>query len=235
MADGGGKNCPRVFAGGFHQDERIEMQTGSQPSKHRKTLTDWAKHASKGFLEPLAGFLFRMGVEPNFLSFAGFLLALASGVLAALGRFPQSGLMLLLSGILDALDGTLARLAGKASGFGAFFDSFMDRYSEAALFFGMACWATFENRHDLVLLVILSLVGSVMVSYARARAEGLGIACNVGLFSRMERFIVLIGALLSGQLFWGLLFLALMANVTAFQRLFHVAKESRAGQPLAGP
>ncbi|PIP35218.1 MAG: CDP-alcohol phosphatidyltransferase [Desulfobacterales bacterium CG23_combo_of_CG06-09_8_20_14_all_52_9] len=208
------------------------MESGSQTEAKRRTLTDWAKHASKGILEPLARLLLKLGLEPNFLSFIGFLLAVAAGSLSAVGRFPQSGCVFLLSGIIDALDGTLARIGRLESRFGAFFDSFLDRYSESALFLGIAYWSTFEARHDLVLLAILSLVGSYMVSYARARAEGVGISCRIGLFSRMERFIILVLALLSGQLFLGLVFLAIMANVTAFQRLVHVARQSRREQDL---
>jgi len=193
--------------------------------RHRKTLTESVKKASKGFLEPAARFLLKAGVEPNLVSFFGFLLAVGSGTLAAAGRWPQSGCLFLISGLCDALDGTLARIAGRTSRFGAFFDSFMDRYGEAALFFGIIFWSARYDRHDLVLLSVASLVGSFMVSYARARAEGLGVSCKIGLFSRLERFMVLVLALIFEQLFLGVAVLAVMTHGTAIQRMVHVGRQ----------
>ncbi|OGP61866.1 MAG: hypothetical protein A2V65_06625 [Deltaproteobacteria bacterium RBG_13_49_15] len=185
------------------------------------------KKGAARILEPISRFLLRIGIHPNLLTSAGFLFAVISGVFIALDHLQEGAFFLMVSGLFDALDGTLARTAGLESRFGAFLDSFLDRYAESALFFGLIYRASVQGRHDLVLLVFLSMVGSIMVSYARARAEGLGISCNVGLFTRLERFIVLSIALLLEQLFIGLFILALMTNLTAFQRMIHVFRSDK--------
>ncbi len=201
----------------------MEAEAGMQ--NNGKTLSDRIREGSMKILEPVARVLLKAGVGPNFLSLFGFLFALAAGVLAAAGRLPQSGCLFLLSGLFDAVDGTVARVGGRETRFGAFFDSFLDRYSESALFAGILYGSSLQGRHDLVLLSVLALAGSYMVSYARARAEGLGIPCRVGFFSRMERVVVLVLALVASQLFLGLAVLAVMANATALQRLRHVARQ----------
>ncbi len=170
--------------------------------------------------------LARLGVQPNVLSTIGFLAALAAGAVVAAGYVSLGGWLFLLSGPFDALDGALARTAGLETRFGAFLDSFIDRYSEAAVLLGILWWSTLHGNHILVLLTFLTLVGSFMVSYARARAEGLNISCKVGVFTRLERFIVLTLALLTSQLLVGLVILAFLTNFTAVQRLFHVYRQS---------
>jgi CDP-diacylglycerol--glycerol-3-phosphate 3-phosphatidyltransferase len=156
----------------------------------------------------------------------GFFFAAAAGAVVAAGHISLGGWLWLLSGPFDALDGALARTTGRESKFGAFLDSFVDRYSEAALLFGILCWSTFNGRHILVLLCFLTLVGSLMVSYARSRAGALRISCRVGLFTRLERFIVFTLALLTEQLLIGLVVLAFLTNFTAWQRMFHVYRQS---------
>jgi CDP-diacylglycerol--glycerol-3-phosphate 3-phosphatidyltransferase len=156
----------------------------------------------------------------------GFFASCAAGAVIAAGHISHGGWLFLLSGPFDALDGSLARTAGLETRFGAFLDSFIDRYSEAAVLFGLLCWSTFHSRHTLVVLTFLTLVGSLMVSYARARAEGLNISCKVGLFTRLERFVVLALTLLTEQLVVGLGVLAFLTNFTALQRMFHVYRQS---------
>lgn len=190
------------------------------------TLTSWAKGWANVILNPISRVLKRVGVQPNLLSMFGLFFALAAGAAVARGYIFQGGWLFLLSGPFDALDGALARTAGRESQFGAFLDSFIDRYSEAAVLFGILCWSTFNGHHILILLTFLTLVGSLMVSYARARAEGLGLPCEVGLFTRLERFIVLTIVLLTEQLLVGLIILSFLTNFTAFQRMFHVYRQS---------
>jgi CDP-diacylglycerol--glycerol-3-phosphate 3-phosphatidyltransferase len=190
------------------------------------TLTSWVKGWSDVMLVPLSRLLARLGIQPNLLSMIGFFAAFAAGAMVATDHVSLGGWLFLISGPFDALDGTLARTAGLESRFGAFLDSFIDRYSEAAVLFGVLCWSTFHGRHTLVLLTFLSLVGSVMVSYSRARAEGLNISCKVGIFTRLERFIVLTITLLTEQLLIGLVLLAFLTNFTALQRMFHVYRQS---------
>jgi CDP-diacylglycerol--glycerol-3-phosphate 3-phosphatidyltransferase len=203
-----------------------ENQTSSRIEREYWTLTGWVKGWSDVILLPLARLLARLGVQPNLLSLIGFFAASAAGAVVAAGHISQGGLLFLLSGPFDALDGALARTGGLESRFGAFLDSFIDRYSEVAILFGILCWSTFHDRNILVLVTFLTMVGSFMVSYARARAEGLTISCNVGLFTRLERFIVLTLTLITQQLLVGLTILAFLTNFTALQRMFHVYRQS---------
>ena len=203
-----------------------EDQTSPRIEREYWTLTGWVKSWADVILDPLARVLARLGVQPNLLSLIGFFAASAAGAVVAAGYISQGGLLFLLSGPFDALDGSLARTAGLESRFGAFLDSFIDRYSEAAVLFGILCWSTFHDRHILVLVTFLTMIGSLMVSYARARAEGLKISCKVGLFTRLERFIVLTLTLITQQLLVGLTILAFLTNFTALQRMFHVYRQS---------
>ncbi|MBW2062736.1 MAG: CDP-alcohol phosphatidyltransferase family protein [Deltaproteobacteria bacterium] len=190
------------------------------------TLTAWVEGWSHFIIDPISRLLSRLGIQPNLLSVIGFFAASAAGALIAAGYFFHGGWLFFLSGPFDALDGAVARTAGLESRFGAFLDSFLDRYSEAAVLFGILYWAIMHDSPVLVLLTFLTLVGSFMVSYARARAEGLNISCKVGLFTRLERFIVLAITLLTQQLLIGLIILAFLSNFTALQRLFHVYRQS---------
>jgi CDP-diacylglycerol--glycerol-3-phosphate 3-phosphatidyltransferase len=205
---------------------RVAEHGPSGADREYWTLTGWVKGWSGRILDPLSRLLAHLGVQPNLLSMIGFLAAAAAGAVVAAGYISLGGWLWLLSGPFDALDGALARTAGRESKFGAFLDSFMDRYSEASLLFGILCWGTFNGRPSLVLLCFLTLVGSFMVSYARSRAGALRISCRVGLFTRLERFIVLTLALLTGQLLVGLVILAFLTNFTALQRMFHVYRQS---------
>ena len=201
-------------------------QRSSRINREYWTLTGWVKGWADGILDPLSRLLARLGVQPNLLSLIGFFAASAAGGAVAAGHISQGGLLFLLSGPFDALDGSLARTAGLESRFGAFLDSFIDRYSETAVLFGILYWSIFHDRHILALLTFLTMVGSLMVSYSRARAEGLGISCKVGLFTRLERFIVLTLTLITQQLLVGLTILAFLTNFTALQRMFHVYRQS---------
>jgi len=205
---------------------RHKDQTSSKINREYWTLTGWVKSWADVILAPLSHLLARLGIQPNLLSLIGFFIASAAGAVIAAGHISHGGWLFLLSGPFDALDGALARTAGLETRFGAFLDSFIDRYSEAAVLFGILYWSSLQGSHILVLLSFLTLFGSLMVSYARARAEGLNISCKVGLFTRLERFIVLTLALLTKQLLIGLVILACLTNFTALQRMFHVYRQS---------
>lgn len=205
---------------------RHKDQTSSRINREYWTLTGWVKSWADVILAPLSHLLARLGIQPNLLSLIGFFIASAAGALIAAGHISNGGWLFLLSGPFDALDGAIARTSGLETRFGAFLDSFMDRYSEAAVLFGILYWSSLQGSHILVLLSFLTLFGSLMVSYARARAEGLNISCKVGLFTRLERFIVLTLALLTTQLLIGLVILACLTNFTALQRMFHVYRQS---------
>jgi len=191
------------------------------------TLTDWARRWSAGILEPLARLIARTGVSPNAVTVTG--LALNAGVawVLAQGHMRVGGLLVALAGLFDALDGTLARLTGQKSRFGAFLDSFVDRLCEAALYLGLLVFYTRRGARQEIVLIYATIVGSLLISYARARAEGLGLECKVGLLTRMERAAILALALLLDRMSIALWVLAVLTNFTALQRAYHVWRATR--------
>jgi CDP-diacylglycerol--glycerol-3-phosphate 3-phosphatidyltransferase len=183
---------------------------------------------------PLAHALARFGVTANSLTIVGVVLNTAVAAMIAAGWFPASGLFLLVVNALDLLDGAVARATGRASPFGAFLDSTLDRYAEAVVYVGLVAWFASQGNLRAELLTVLALVGSQMVSYTRARAEGLGLDGEVGLLARPERVIVLAAGLIlaavpavSWSLELAVAVLALFTNVTAVQRGWHVWRQTR--------
>ena len=183
----------------------------------------WARRVA----EPVALALGSLGLTPNILTIIGFALSVAVAMVLWLGHLNIGGLLILVVSAFDMLDGALARATRQATRFGAFLDSTLDRYSEAALFTGLLMF--FVGRGDLLasLLAIVSLVGSLMVSYTRARAEGLGLSCEVGLLARPERIIILGVGLIFGLAVPALAVVAVLANFTAGQRVVHVWRVTR--------
>ena len=146
------------------------------------------------FIRPLRGAAFHSGASPLVFNFLGLALAIGSGVAFATGRLPLGGLLILLSGIADVLDGDVARRRGLVSEAGAFIDSTFDRFAELAAFAGLAAWF---GAGVPVILVVVGLGGSLLVSYTRARGESLGVLCKLGILQRAERMILLsLGAIL---------------------------------------
>lgn len=189
------------------------------------------------FAEPmsrLAAWLHGANVSPNSVTIAGFALTILSSVIIASGYFGWGGLVLWLAALFDMLDGVLARLT-KPSTFGAFLDSTLDRYSESATFLALAYFYSTQpqSRTELV-LVFFILVGSLMVSYTRARAEGLNVECKSGWLQRPERLVLIILGLLSGWMLTILWILAIMTNFTAFQRIYEVYSRTHQS-PLGMP
>jgi CDP-diacylglycerol--glycerol-3-phosphate 3-phosphatidyltransferase len=184
---------------------------------------------------PLVRALIHAGVTPNIITTIGALVVLASAVAFGMGSIRLGGGLLLASGILDILDGQVARHGAMISTFGAFYDSSLDRVGESALFAGVALHflrggLLIQDVVWGVMLAIAALAASLMVSYTRARAEGLGVDCKVGIAARAERILVLgvptvlFGAGRDGRLlFWIVAVLALATTVTVIQRIVHVA------------
>ena len=167
-----------------------------------------------------------VGLTPNMLTIIGFVLTLIPAYFLFIGSDRWGAVWILIASVFDMLDGAVARISGAGTKFGAFLDSTMDRYSEIIIFLGVLGWQmqhlhTSNFRPD-VFITLVALVGSFMVSYTRARAEGLGIECKVGLFGRPERIILLVLGLLAHQLFWTLVILAVVTHITTFQRVMHV-------------
>jgi len=191
------------------------------------TFTEKVKIRSQPFLLPLVRALARIKIPPNAVSIAGFLGVALAGLVLALGHIVWGGVLLLIFGPLDAVDGLLARKTNQTSSFGAFLDSTLDRYAEIALFLGLTYYFLKQGSTLGVMLSFLTLTGSLMVSYARARAEGLKIECKVGLFTRFERLLALTLGLVTGFILPVLAILALLTHYTAFQRMLHVYRQSR--------
>jgi len=167
--------------------------------------------------------LHRLGVTPNAVTYTSFVLTAAASLLLATGYFGFGGALLMFASLMDLIDGSLARATGQSSTFGAFLDSTLDRYSESVTFVALAYYyAGIENQPLLVVLVFVTVVGSLMVSYTRARAEGLNIECKEGWMQRPERIALLIFGLWTGWMLPILLLLALLTNFTAVQRIYQV-------------
>lgn len=177
-------------------------------------------------MNPAAGFLLNIGFTANAITLLGLVGHLFAAVLISSGRITWAGFVILLFAPLDALDGAMARLAGKPSQFGAFFDSVVDRYSELVLFAGLLVY--YQQQSDLLgsILVYASIAGSIMVSYARARAEALGFDARIGILSRLERYLILVPVLIFNIPKVGLWILAILTNLTAVQRILYVKKQS---------
>jgi CDP-diacylglycerol--glycerol-3-phosphate 3-phosphatidyltransferase len=192
------------------------------------------KQRSRQFAIAPALFLGRLGLTPNALTVIGALLTASVGLLIAQGWFIASGVCLWLFSVTDTLDGALARATNRVSVFGAFLDSVCDRCAEAAIFLGLVWWYQSVGNTRGVVLAYLALVGSLMVSYARARAEGVGVQiAEVGLFQRPERIIALGIGLLAAAfipivLEIVLAVLGILTAATVIQRVRHVAAAARA-------
>lgn len=203
-------------------------------------LTAWARKTFKSLLETVARFFQRLGITPNQLTFTGLVLQAGVAVVIALGYLPLAGVLLIFTAIFDAFDGTLARMTGKSSKFGAFFDATIDRIAEALVLFGLLIY--FSGQPDArteVLLIYAAVVGSLLVSYTRAKAESLDIPCTEGILTRAERVALLVIGLVLAN--WQpiaalppaitivLWLLAILSNFTAVQRILAVRAATRTG------
>ena len=169
----------------------------------------------------------RTGLSPSFFTVLGFVAVAADSVLIALGYLQLAGVLLIASLLLDSLDGAVARATGRVSAFGGFLDSTLDRWAEVALFFGMGvALSRLGSTLDLV-FVYWAVCGSMLVSYTRARAESIGVPCKEGLFTRFERMVVMVLGLLTTWLGLANAIIALLATLTALQRLWYVWRQSQ--------
>src|SRR6266852_7436972 len=187
-------------------------------------------------MRPLA----QLGITPNTLTLVGLLLSVITAGVIAQGSLLVGGLLVLFAGIFDMFDGALARARNASTIFGAFLDSTLDRYSESIILFGLFWYALqaktlhenlwpFHNEQFWMLSSIyIAVVGSLMVSYAKARAEGLGLECKTGLLARPERVVILAIGLLSGTTIWAVALLAVFSHVTAIERLVYIWRRTEA-------
>lgn len=186
---------------------------------------EWARRVLEAAAAPFARLLAHMHVTPNQVSLAGLVLnAIAAGFIVQ-GQLVWGGWIYLIAGCMDLMDGTLARTTGKASRFGAFFDSTIDRVSEGVVFTAITYRFAMDGEGLYAAVTVFALLGSLLVSYVRARAEGLGGECKVGLLTRAERVVLLVAGLLADFLPAAVILLALFTAVTVVQRVVHVAKQ----------
>jgi CDP-diacylglycerol--glycerol-3-phosphate 3-phosphatidyltransferase len=188
-------------------------------------ITDLARARARGLLNAIARMLVGLGISPDMLTVAGFVGMCAIGIIIAAGFEAAGGVLIIVAGAFDALDGTLARLTGRVTKFGAFLDSTLDRWAESVLFLAIVYRSVSIQDDFTAYLAVAALIGSLLVSYTRARAEGLGASIKGGWFTRLERMVVLVAGLILtawlGQiaLTIALAILAVFANLTAVQRI----------------
>lgn len=182
----------------------------------------------KWVLDPIGGFLNKLGLMPNTVTLLGLVGNTAGAILLAQGKMEWGGLIVLLTTPIDALDGAMARLRGEPSDFGGFVDSVTDRYSELVIYGGLIYHFLSNGDRILGTLVFAAASGSVLVSYIKARAEALGFEAKIGVLTRMERYLVLAPSLVFNRPQYGLWIIAILANFTALQRILHVRKQAHA-------
>lgn len=201
---------------------------------------------AKRVIDAMVRLLARARINPNLLTLSGLVTNIVCALLYGHGEFFLAGLLMILANLFDILDGHLARLRGQVTRFGAFFDSVIDRYSDIVVFIGiMVYYARDHERHSplLVALTGVVLVGSVMVSYSRARAESLDIACRVGFLERPERVVLLIIGSLTEigpesnpflhkmpQVLWAM---AILSHWTVIHRIYHTWRELKGAEEVA--
>ncbi len=185
----------------------------------------WGRRTAEWIVAPLA----RRGVTPNTVTVVGFAFNIGTAVVLATGHLSFGAGLLFLSGGFDMLDGALARVLKQQTDFGAFLDSLLDRYSEATILLALVFVFTVKGNTPAVLLTYAVAVGSLLISYARARAEGLGLDGAVGIAPRPERVLILgLGLSINGDTtVVALIVLALLTHFTAMQRLYHVWRQTQ--------
>ena len=230
----------------------MKAPSDTAPALETPSFKERTRRIAHLALDPIASMLHRLHVGPDVMTVAGLLVSITAAIAFLFGRFRLGAVLMAIGGVCDVLDGELARRSGTRSRFGAFLDSTLDRLSDGLVLTGIAgyyiihLWALVldppaavaEVTHGLepivwvnvALTAVLALVGSFMVSYTRARAEGLGLECKVGWFERPERTVLLIVAASFGVGRWmslGLMLLAGLSFITAAQRVAHIWKQTR--------
>ncbi len=190
-------------------------------------LTDWGRRTFRFILEPIASLFHLLHITPNVITLLGVLLSIVVAYLIVEGHVVAAGFVYVLAAGADAVDGTLARQMGIRNKFGAFWDSTLDRMGEAIVLGALGVWAAQQGSTLGVMLAFAALITSYLVSYTRARAEGLGLECKVGVGTRVERFIILAAGLALNAPIYGLALVALVAGITVLQRIYSVWAQMR--------
>lgn len=197
------------------------------PVKERKTLTDFMRANTRFIIDPIVDYLARYRFSPDALTVVGMLSHFLFAWLIAADHMTWAAVTMFFITPLDAFDGALARKLGrKQGGFGAFLDSTLDRLAEIILFGGFILFYMRQENALMLGVAYLAITGSIMVSYARARAEALGYSCKVGIASRVERYFVLISLLFFNLPDIALIILAVATYITLGQRMYHVWRQA---------
>jgi CDP-diacylglycerol--glycerol-3-phosphate 3-phosphatidyltransferase len=197
-----------------------------EAKKTKLTLSDRARVVFKGILDPFGAFFNRLGIYPNTMTLIGLGGNVVAAVLIAEGYLTVGGILMLVMGLVDTLDGTMARLRGMPAEFGAFVDSVTDRYSELFIFGGLMYYYIQRGDWISVLGIYLAACGSVLVSYIRARAASVGMDTKIGILGRFERYLVLAPTIILRIPMVGVWIIAIFANVTALQRILDVRRQA---------
>jgi len=190
-------------------------------------LIDIRRNLAYRITNPIVGILSKSGITPNALTLINLALNIVAAYVIATNHLVLGGVLVLVAGLFDLLDGALARFTKQTTKFGAILDSTVDRISEAAILCGLLILYLGRGGRLEIVLIFAVLIGSFLVSYVRARAEGLGWQCQVGLFTRAERVIVLAIGLLINQIFIALCVLVAFAFITVVQRLVYLWKQGK--------
>src|SRR5512141_1264011 len=177
--------------------------------------------------DPVTHLLLRMGARPNHMTVLGLGVSIAAAYVFSVGRLRWGAVLLAVAGLFDFFDGAVARLAGSDSDYGAFLDSVVDRYSDLAVLLGILVF--YEQSTDTLgaVLTMATLAGTVMVSYTKARAQSIGVRCEIGVMERPERLIALIAGATFHLLTPIMALLAVLTNVTAIQRIVYTRRIAR--------
>ena len=197
-------------------------------------ITRWIGEGSRWLLDKIVGALAATGINPNILTFFGLLVNLWAAVMFARGQFRTAAAVIFFAGFLDMLDGQVARRQKRVTAFGAFYDSTLDRYSDMALYMGLLVYYAVIGRSSYLVLAAVATAGSVMVSYARARAESLIPTCKVGFMERPERLVLLIIGGTFNRMAPALWVIAVVSTITVIHRIVYTWQETRAGRTLPG-
>lgn len=200
--------------------EPIEQQ------QKRVSFTDRMRVWFRWYYGPIAAALERTGIHPNVLTLIGLAGTAGVAVLIALHHMTTAGIVLLIMGPIDAMDGALARMRNQASRWGAFVDAVTDRYSELFLFLGFLIYYLSVKNSTGIICAYLAAAGSVLVSYVKARADANKLDANVGLLTRVERYLVLIPGLIFNIPLIALIIIAVFANITALQRIYRARQDA---------
>jgi len=192
------------------------------------TFESFLRKTFKGILDAIAGFFLKLGLTPNMVTLFGLVLSGGVAALICTGHITWAGLLMVIAAPMDALDGSMARLKGNVTTFGAFLDSVVDRFSELIILGALLFYFLQANNLLASMLVFIAAGGSVMVSYTKARAESLGFNAKVGVMTRVERMIVLAAGLIFNLPVIAMWILAVLTLFTAVQRILFVKKQADA-------